>query len=169
MGTVLIGFIGRALWSAYAVRAQDLALFIGQGPVAIGFAAIGFFVARDRRNARTSVLLWSGLAASLIASLLLAIWAPLVLTTIAIVFAAAVSLPQMIETLRRGESLAGVSEWMYWFTSAASATWFSYGLIVDFAISLPHFVVLPTSLITAVVVHRRNRRTPGSADGHRDS
>lgn len=155
--TVLLGFLGRALWSTYAIRAHDLALLIGQAPVALGFAAIAWFVARGRRSLGTSLLLSVGVSLSLTIATVLAAIAPTVLTVIATCIAAAVNLPQMVRSIRTPGTASGVSELMYWFTAAASATWLSYGFVVsDLAISAPHFVLLPTGIATALVIHRRN-------------
>ncbi len=157
VGTVLAGFTARTLWSAYAVHAHDLALFIGQAPVAAGFAAIAVVTAR-RRGARTATWLGCGLAVALALAAGLAAWAPAVLTTLAIGVAAIVNVPQMLRVFFDAHAAAGVSAAMYWFTAAASATWLSYGIVVnDLAISAPHFFLLPTAIITAIAVQRRHR------------
>lgn len=156
IGTVLTGFLGRALWTAYAVRSSDLALLIGQAPVAVGFATIAFFVGRNRRNRRSWAILGAGLVASVAVAVILT---PPVLTVVAIIAAAVVALPQMIRTIRHPAASGGVSEAMYWFTAAASGTWLAYGVVVgDLAISAPHALVLPTAILTALAL-RRSRRS----------
>lgn len=165
-GTVLTGFFARSLWSAYAVRIHDATLFVGQAPVALGFAAIAVFVTRGVRSpttrspgAQTAWALWIGITAGLLIAVLLAIVAPTVLTVCAVVSAAAVNLPQMLKVLRSPSHAAGVSAAMYWFTAAASACWLVYGFAAGHvAIACPHFVLLPTGVVTALAVMRHHRR-----------
>lgn len=156
LGTVLTGFLGRVLWSAYAVHAADPALFAGQAPVAVGFAAIAFFVGRARR--RTRLPLAAGMLAGLAVATALVVLAPPVLAGVAIVVAAAVNVPQMVRVLRDPASAGGVSPAMYWITAAASATWLTYGVVVhDLAISAPHVILFPTAVLTAVAVRRARK------------
>ena len=159
LGTVLTGFLGRVLWSAYAVHAADPALFAGQAPVAVGFAAIAFFVGRARRRMRLPLA--AGMLAGLVVSVVLVVRTPPVLAAAAIVVAAAVNVPQMVRVLRDPASAGGVSAAMYWLTASASATWLTYGVVVhDLAISAPHVVLLPTAVLTAVAVRRAKTTAP---------
>lgn len=161
LGTVLAGFFGRALWSVYAVHVADLALLVGQAPVALGFATIAFFVGWARPETRLP--LGGGLLASLVVAVALVI-APPILVGLAIVVAAVVNVPQMTRVLRDPATAGGVSSAMYWLTAGASATWLSYGIVAgDLAISAPHVILLPTGILTAVAVRRVSRRT---SSGH---
>lgn len=162
LGTVVAGYVARLLWTIYAVRVADLALLLGQAPVALGFFVIACFVFRYERGARPRVVV--SLAAATAAVFALTPF-DTAFAAAAVVVAAAVNLPQMVRVLANRTRTYGVSPAMYWLISAASATWLCYGFAThDLTISAPHFLLLPTGLVTAVMVQRRqaaNRSTPG--------
>lgn len=161
LGTVLAGYVGRLLWTIYAARLGDVALLLGQAPVALGFVLIGCCIFRYDRAMRFRVVV--GLAVATAAVLLLAPFGS-ALAAVAVVVAAVVNLPQMIRVLTDPVRARGVSPAMYWLVSLASATWLSYGFAVhNLTLSMPHFLLLPTGVVTAIVVQRRhaaNRSMP---------
>ncbi|MCQ9367237.1 hypothetical protein NQ038_14605 [Brevibacterium sp. 50QC2O2] len=162
IGTVLIGFLARALWSAYAVRLHDPTLFIGQAPAGLGLLAVAFFVSRDRRHVsrRAAWTMWTGLVVAVAVSSVIVMISPVIFTVLAVGIAAIASLPQLFRVLAAPERSSGVSVAMQWFTAAASTCWLTYGLVTgNWVISLPHLVLLPAAVITACVVLRA-RRSP---------
>lgn len=163
LGTVVAGYVGRLLWTIYAARVADVALLLGQAPVALGFFVIACCIFRYERAARRRVVV--SLVVATVAVLALAPFGT-ALAAVAVVVAGVVNLPQMVRVLTDPARARGVSPAMYWLISLASATWLSYGFAVhDLTISAPHFLLLPTGVVTAVMVHRRHaayRSTPGS-------
>lgn len=154
LGTVLAGYVARMLWTVYAVRVADVALLLGQAPVALGFVVIAGCVFRYERAARRRVVVSLAVATAGVLA-----FAPFdaALSGAAVVTAAAVNLPQLVRVLASPHRAQGVSPAMYWLISLASATWLTYGFAVhDLTISMAHFVLLPTGVLTAVVVSRRH-------------
>ncbi|WP_158888676.1 hypothetical protein [Amycolatopsis anabasis] len=168
LGTVLAGYSARLLWSIYAVRADDVELFLGQAPIALGFLIVAGFVYRGEPTARRTVPL--GVAAVTLVVAALTPWHT-ILSVVAVIAAAVVNLPQMIRVIREPGRVAGVSPAMYWLVASASAVWLTYGFLVhDLTISAPHFVLFPTGLVTAFVVQRHRKspvRTPSADSGLR--
>ncbi|CAM4027579.1 hypothetical protein [Helcobacillus massiliensis] len=155
LGTIIAGFTGRVLWSVHALQGSgvDVPLLVGQVPIAIGFAVIAFLVGRARPELRGRLLLTllSILAVVVGTSLL----SPAAVAAAAVVVTAVINLPQMVRVIRRPDSAAGVSAAMYWLTAAASASWIVYGALSgDWTIPLPHLLLLPTGVITALAVQR---------------
>jgi uncharacterized protein with PQ loop repeat len=90
---------------------------------------------------------------------LAALGGELVLGWVAVVTAAVVNLPQMVRALTDRDKLAGVSVPTYLLIAAASACWLLYGVLVDEPlISAPHLLLLPTTLLTAWLAARSQRR-----------
>lgn len=164
LGTVFTGFASRMFWSAYALHGTlDAPLLLGQLPVAIGFAFIAGAVGVRRGDLRLRLLLTLiGIVAGVI---LLGLISPVLLVAGGVGVLAVMNLPQMIGVLRRPESSRGVSAAMYWLTAAASASWIAYGFMTgDPFIPLPHFLLLPTGIATAIAVQRSRRRTAKPAN-----
>jgi uncharacterized protein with PQ loop repeat len=76
----------------------------------------------------------------------------------AVVTAAVVNLPQMVRVLTDRDRLAGVSVLTYLLIASASACWLAYGFLVrQPLISAPHFLLLPTAIVTAWIAARQHR------------
>lgn len=159
-GTVVAGWFARLLWSVYAVLAADLKLALGQLPIALGFGVLAVLLGRGRPETRRFLLI--GMLATAGATLAAAYWRP-GLAVLAVVVAAGVNLPQLVGVLRNPDRVAGVSPLMYWLIAAASATWLGYGLIVDWVISVPHFLLLPSGIVVAVIATLGRRRSDPAA------
>jgi uncharacterized protein with PQ loop repeat len=147
--TAMAGLLARSAWLVYGAVIGDVALVVGNVTVAVGFAILLFLLARAER--RLAGRLFASAVLVLVAVGLVALSQP-ALAVLAVVSAAVVNLPQMVRALADRERLAGVSAATYFLIAAASTTWLLYGIVVDdLVISAPHFLLLPTALVTAVV------------------
>lgn len=153
--SVLGGLLARVTWTVYGVSLRDGALIVGNVTVATGFLVLLLLLLR--RSPRPIALV-AGAAAVGGVVVAAALGGGAVLGWVAVVTAAVVNLPQMLRALSHRDGLAGVSVVTYLLIAAASACWLSYGLLVDQPlISAPHFLLLPTALITARVAARSHR------------
>ncbi len=154
--SVLGGLLARTTWTVYGAALGDPALVLGNVTVATGFLLLLLLLARAQR---ATVLLAGGVAVAAVA-LGAALAGEVVLGWVAVVSAAVVNLPQMLQALRDPRRLAGVSVPTYCLIALASACWLSYGLLVhEPLITAPHLLLLPTALVTAVMAARSHRPT----------
>ncbi|OYN98738.1 hypothetical protein CGZ95_11690 [Enemella evansiae] len=160
-GTVVAGWFARLLWSVYAVVIADWTLALGQLPIALGFGLLALLLARGRPETRWFLLI--GLLATGAVTLAAAYSRPL-LAALAVGVAAVVNLPQLVGVLRDPHRVGEVSPLMYWLVAAASATWLGYGLLTDWVISLPHFLLLPSGIVVAVIATRGRREPEAETD-----
>jgi uncharacterized protein with PQ loop repeat len=147
--TALAGLLARSAWLVYGAVIGDVALVVGNVTVAVGFAILLVLLARAQRRLAGRLAASAGLVLAAVA--LTALSRP-ALAVLAVVSAAVVNLPQMARALADRRRLAGVSATTYFLIAAASTCWLLYGIVVgDLVISAPHFLLLPTAVVTALV------------------
>jgi uncharacterized protein with PQ loop repeat len=153
--TVLSGLVARALWAAYGVALDDLALICGNVTVATGFLILAFQLSR----ADVPWTLPAGVVGIAAVALLTVTAGESILGWVAVIAAAVVNLPQMLRALTDQQQLDGVSVTTYLLIAAASCSWLVYGALVrEPLIAAPHVVLLPTALVTAWLAWRSQRR-----------
>lgn len=166
-GTALAGLLARAAWSAYGLRVGDVALIIGNITVAMGFALLLVLLIRAAPKRARRLVAAPSLILGLVAAAALS--RP-VLATLAVASAAIVNLPQMARAIADRERLAGVSTTTYWLIAAASTCWLLYGIAAhDLVISAPHFLLLPSAILTAMLAARTRPSNPTAAEASSDA
>jgi uncharacterized protein with PQ loop repeat len=162
-GTALAGLLARAAWSAYGVAVGDLALIIGNVTVTVGFALLlALLIRAGRENAGRLI----AAAVGIVAVVALASLSRPVLAFLAVASAAIVNLPQMVRAIADRRRLAGVSSTTYWLIAAASTCWLLYGIFDhNLVISAPHFLLLPTAVVTATLASARPPSCTETATG----
>ena len=154
--TVLGGLAARSAWTVYGAHLHDRALVLGNATVTVGFAVLLVLLVRATPR-RAPLLLGAAAVVVLVGAAALAGGG--VLGWVAVVAAAVVNLPQMLRAVADPHRLAGVSVPTYLLIALASACWLSYGLAVhEPLISAPHYVLLPTALVTAGLAAASHRR-----------
>jgi len=161
--TALSGVLARLAWSVYGWQTGDVALIAGNVTVTVGFLLLVVMLARGE------VVSWPRVTistAAVVAGVLAAATSTVVLAWVAVLSAGVVVIPQLVRALAEPDRLAGVSTAMYALVATASACWLAYGLAVgDLIISAPHFVLLPTAMLTAWLAARAHgQRAQGSGD-----
>lgn len=150
--TALFGVLARLAWTVYGWQAGDAALIAGNATVTFGFLVLVLLLARGRIVSWARVMMGT---VAVVVAVLAAALSPAVLAWVAVLSAGFVVIPQLVRALTAPNRLAGVSTAMYVLVATASACWLAYGLAVgDLIISAPHFVLLPTAMLTAWLAAR---------------
>ncbi|MEJ7690253.1 MAG: hypothetical protein WKF76_07375 [Nocardioidaceae bacterium] len=157
--TALSGVLARLAWSVYGWQTGDVALIAGNVTVTVGFLFLVVMLARGEVASWPRVTIST---AAVVAGVLAAATSTVVLAWVAVLSAGVVVIPQLVRALAEPDRLAGVSTVMYVLVATASACWLAYGIVVDdLIISAPHFVLLPTAMLTAWLAARAHATADG--------